>query len=68
MKAVFAHTLGLAAIASIFEAMYWAPAAGDQFGCSDCADGATSHDTCGRLSLAASSSNHPAGFLIMAFW
>jgi hypothetical protein len=53
-------------MASIFEAMYCAPAAAVQLGCSHWADGATSHDTCGSRSLSASSSNQPAGFLTIA--
>ncbi len=68
MKAVFFQTSGLAAIASSLEAMYCAPAAGIQFGCSVCADGATSHETCGSRSCSASYSNQPADFLLIARW
>ncbi len=68
MNSVLAHTSGLAAIASSFEAMYSAPAAGIQSGCSHWAEGATSQETCGSWSFLASSSNQPAGRLIMAFW
>ena len=60
MNRVLCHRSSLDAIASSLLAMYSAPAAGKKDGCSDCAVGATSQDTCGSRPALASVSNQPA--------
>src|ERR1022692_2691415 len=68
MNAVFAQTSGFDAIASSFCAMYSAPAAGKESGCSDWAVGATSQDTWGSRSFLASFSKSPACPKAMPRW
>src|ERR1700759_5669113 len=61
MNRVLCHRSSLDAIASSLLAMYSAPAAGKKDGCSDCAVGATSQDTCGsRPEPARRALPHPA--------
>src|SRR5262245_35103781 len=59
MNTVLAHTSGLAAMAPIFEATKFAPAAGVSAGCSDWPAPGISHDTAGSRSCSASYSNCP---------
>ena len=61
MNTVFAHTSGLAAIASILAATKVAPAAGRCAGCSSKSDGGRIQLTVGSLSFIASYSNWPTG-------